>query len=281
MASLEPGQALSVCERALRTLFAHAYRVSFGSDWLNKVTTAPQREKWAERAQGEEPRTKKGVAAVPGAASLDYSEFYELVEIAKRHWEPLSTALGKKAVTVPLLELFERLRNPVGHNRQLFDHEQDLYSGIAGTIRNQVTIYMSSQDEAGEYYPRIDAAWDCFGNVVDTSMNMGELAGSQQTGLILRPGDIVSFTVVATDPQGRQVEWDLHADGSDVERKLVRSGESAKFAWTVSNESVKEHSVAHFYMRVHESPYHRAHGFDQRVYFSYVVRPPHRASGTA
>ena len=118
---------ISLLERALRDLFRHAYRATHGDDWLEKVTTIEQREKWSERAKSEGHRTKKGIVGVP-SSGLVYSEFYELLEIANGNWEPISAALGKKAATMPLLELFERLRNPVGHNRQLFAYEQDLYS---------------------------------------------------------------------------------------------------------------------------------------------------------
>lgn len=273
MSTLEPAQALFACENALRTLFAHAYSVAYGPSWLEKVSTNVQRQKWTERREAELHRIDKGLAGVP-ASGLAYSEFYELVTIADKHWEPLSPALGKKSSAMPLLRRFASLRNPVGHTRPLYAYEQDLYSGIAGTIRNQVTIYMSTHDDAGEYYPRIDAAWDSFGNRIEGSLDAGELAGSHRSDLILRPGDLVSFTVVATDPQDRKVEWDLHADGSPVETKIAKSGAETTFAWQVTDGSVKERSVAHFYMRVQNSPYHRAHGFDHRVFFTYTVRPP-------
>lgn len=272
VATLEPGQALLVCERALRTLFTHAYQLAYGGGWLEKITTAEQRDKWAAKAKGEEHRTKKGIVDVP-EAGLAYSEFYELVAIAEKHWEPLAAALGKQATVMPLLKVFERLRNTVGHNRQLYAYEQDLYSGIAGTIRNQVTIYMSTQDAAGEYYPRIEAAWDSFGNHVNCEANTGELAGSARCEQILHPGDIVTFTLVATDPQDRDIAWERR-DAYPYETQVVKSGAEVHFTWTVTDEFVRESSILQFFMQVHDSPYHRCAGFDQRIYFEFTVRPP-------
>ena len=46
--------------------------------------------------------------------------------------------------------------------------------------------------------------------------------------------------------------------------------ERAEFSWT----DVGEHCVVHFYMSADGTEFHRANGFDQRVYFAYVVRPP-------
>lgn len=273
MTTLEPAQALYACETALRTLFAHAYRSAYGESWLYKVTTEQQRARWAARAEDEKHRVMKGIVDIP-ANGLAYSEFYELVEIAENHWEPLSKALGKKASTMPLLKRFATLRNPVGHNRQLYTYEQDLCSGIAGTIRNQVTIFMSSLDEAGEYYPRIEAAWDSFGNHIEGELNSGEIAGRVNSDLVLRPGDVVTFGALGIDPQDRDLEWEFRDDVSIIQKKIAKSGKQVEFSWEVAEHSVKEHSAVHLYMRVNGSPYHRAHGFDQRVYFSYPVRPP-------
>lgn len=66
----------------------------------------------------------------------------------------METALGPKVETLPLLARFEQLRNSVAHSRGILAFEEALLSGIAGQIRNQVTIFMSIQDPSGDYYPR-------------------------------------------------------------------------------------------------------------------------------
>lgn len=277
MATLAPTEALFACENALRELMAYAYRATYGEGWLSRVTTEPQRAKWAARAEKERSRLQKGVVDVP-ASGLGYSEFYELVEIAHRDWAPLAAALGKRERTHPLLKRFEELRNTVAHVRQLYAFEEDIYSGIAGTIRNQVTIYMSTQDPAGDYYPRIEAAWDSFGNRIDGDVqpgSAGEIAGRINSDLILRPGELVAFTCVGIDPHERDLEWDFQPPSyADQQRLQVGSGRQVTFTWTVNDADVGEHAVVNFYMRCSGSSYNRANGFDQRIYFSYMVRPP-------
>ncbi|WP_172456977.1 hypothetical protein, partial [Nocardia farcinica] len=78
---------------------------------------------WIERAQAESARTRRGVAEVD-APGLAYANFYDLLIIAKKHWDELAPALYKKAYTFPLLERFEQLRNAVAHNRTLLLFEQ-------------------------------------------------------------------------------------------------------------------------------------------------------------
>jgi hypothetical protein len=154
----EPSEALIVCERALRQLFAHAFAEKYGPDWLGRVAQPDRIVAWRERREEElRRRTRKGALEVPERHELAYAEFHDLLRIAEKHWEPLAPALGKRAQTLPLLRRFESLRNTVAHSRQLLSFEADLLSGIAGEVGNRVTIYMTTQDPSGEHYPRIDA----------------------------------------------------------------------------------------------------------------------------
>jgi Swt1-like HEPN len=136
--TLEPTAALQTCENALRQLMAHAYKKSYGDDWLQRITTEDQRNEWLERAEAEG-NTRRGVAVVP-PVGLAYANFYELLEFVEEHWEPLAAALGKKASIVALLKRFDNLRNTVAHNRELVTFEKELYSGIAGQIRKDVSF---------------------------------------------------------------------------------------------------------------------------------------------
>ncbi len=268
MPALSPSEALNTCERALRELMAHAFAAAHGPEWLDRISTADQREQWQKRA-AEEAARRKSVVSVP-TAGLDYSQFYELIEFADKHWQPLAPALGKKKATFPLLETFDNLRNTVAHDRQLYTHEADLYSGIAGTIRNQVTIYMSAQDEAGEYYPRITAARDSFGNEVDLHAGSAEVPNYCRTDTVLRPGDIVIFHLAAVDPQGRDIIWKY----SRGDTRVAASGEEVAFSWTVSEDDVHEMAQVKFRMLAHHTHYHRGGDYDHVAVFTYKVRPP-------
>ncbi len=273
MVTFEPSQALTTLESAMRQVMRSAYSAAYGPDWLEKVTSQEQRDRWSRRRDDETPKRHGVVRRL--SVEFDFSELWELIDIAGKHWEPLSTALGKRASTMRLLEVFERLRNTVGHSRSLMPFEQELLSGIAGLIRNQVTMSLSAIDPSGEYYPRIESISDSFGNRIDPRRSGsagGEIAGSADTGLVLRPGEVVTFECFAVDPQGRDLEWTLEV-GPVRLMATAPPGQLAKFRWDVGEGEVGEYVPVMFMMAAQGAQYHRANGFDQRGWLEYRVRP--------
>lgn len=276
MASLEPTIALTTCENALRELMSYVYCDRYGEGWLNVVATEKQRVQWAMRAEAEKARTRRGVAIVdePG---LTYANFFDLLSIANNHWEQLAPALDKKQISYRLLERFEQLRNAVAHGRTLLTFEQDLLAGIAGQIRNQVTHYMSSQDPAGEYYPRIESVFDGLGHRINGGGPVtGEVVGYQITGKVLRPGDRVGFVAIGTDPQERPLRWDLESSQTNLllDSKVSQVGEPVELEWVVNDGDVTESAIVQLFMYAEDSKYRRYRRFDHRAYFHYIVRPP-------
>ena len=252
------------------------YKRRFGDGWLSVVASQKQSTDWSERCVAEAARVKRGVAAVP-EVGLSYANFYDLLTIADKHWEELAPALDKKAITFRLLERFEQLRNSVAHGRPLLAFERDLLSGIAGQIRNQVTIFMSTQDDAGEYYPRIESITDSFGHRIDSAGSVDhELAGSQITGKVLRPGDVVTYTAIGTDPQDRTLRWRLTSSqtGRLLAQELSSKGTPVALTWVVDDGDVTETAVVQIHMEADGARYHRFVGFDHRAFFHYTVRPP-------
>lgn len=252
---------------------AHVFAKAYGPDWLTKVAGADKFELWAGRAEAEaKSRGRRGALGMP-AAGLSYANLYDLITIAKKHWEPLAPALYAKAEVMPLLERLETLRNAVGHSRPLVPYEEDLLTGIAGQIRNQVTIFMSAQDGAGDIYPRIESVTDSIGQRIESSTVDGEIAGSiLGYQIVLQPGDVVTFTCVGIDPQGRDLRWSCkNPRSSEV---VSRSGEAAILTWTVADEDVTETAASHVYLESDGTKYHRFGWIDHRAYFTYRVRPP-------
>ncbi|WP_063043725.1 hypothetical protein [Nocardia pseudovaccinii] len=276
MTTFEPTAALTTCENALRELMAYAYGTKHGAAWLEVVATAKQRKDWDKRAAKAAERCKRGVAEVdePGLA---YSHFSDLLEIAGAHWDELEPALGARDRMFQLLEVFAELRNDVAHGRTLLVFERELYSGIAGKIRNQVTLYMSSRDESGQYYPRIESVIDSFGHrLVEQRPLNGEMFGGSVTGTILRPGDRVLFTATGTDPHDRPLRWDLTrmSAGTMEDSKVSVDGNPVELEWIVSEGDVGERNGVHIRMYAEKSKYKKFAGFDHRAYFQYIVRPP-------
>lgn len=274
VATLEPSLALNACESALRELMSYAYEKAYGQAWLDKVSTPDRRGAWAARAKDEASR-RRGAAAVP-AAGLAYSEFYELVEIVEKYWEPLAPALRKKEDTLVLLNRVERLRNTPAHSRPLLNFEEDLLSGIAGLIRNLVTIYMSAQDPRGDYYPRIESVTDSFGNGIEAQSTTSH-AGDVPVDLALHPGDVITFTCVGVDPQDRSLRWWIAGDHAP-EPAVAPSGQAATLQWIVAAGDVALTHIVAVRMSAEGTEFHRGGTYDQAVHFTYIVDPPRPAA---
>lgn len=276
--TLEPSVALSTCETALRELMTYAYEDRYGNAWLDRVTKPKQREAWAERAHVEaDTRVPRGVAQVPNVG-LSYANFYDLLGIVEkeRNWEPLAGALGKRAEVLPLLQRFEKLRNTIGHSRPLIPFEQELMSGIAGQIRNQVTLFMSEQDDAGDIYPRIESITDPFGRRFEVTV-VDELTYRfiRDPKITLRPGDVVAFTCIGVDPQGRDLAWEMRpANYESRVSQVGSSGAPTTVVWVVQDGDVAEKRHIEIRMQAHMAKYRRYGSFDHRAYFTFRVRPP-------
>lgn len=267
-----PAAAVATCETAIRELMTYAYSTTYGSTWLTHIVATNKLESWDERTSSES-NARKGMVAAP-SSGLNYANFYDLISIADKHWEPLASALGKKASTLPLLRRFDNIRNSVAHSRPLLQFEHDLMSGIAGQIRNQVTIFMSAQDDVGDIYPRIESVMDGYGRRVESATVEGEIAGScPDYGIIVRPGDTVVFECVGVDPQDRDLEWTLTSANSHT-TTLIPSGEPAVVSWQVTDEDVNETAMVEIYLAASEAKYHRFGTWDHRTYFGFRVRPP-------
>ncbi|MDC9005236.1 hypothetical protein [Mycobacterium marinum] len=271
MTAMNPKQALETCEHALRRLMAYVYEQQYGPDWLRQISNSPQRKLWAQRAT-DEMAQNPGAAVVP-PIGLAYSQFEDLVLIAKKFWGPLEPALGQQAETLPLLERFDKLRHRIAHNRDLLTYQRDLVSGIAGQIRNQVTIFMSNQAPSGEFYPRIEVATDDFGNQITPGP---PAADSYHDGLcradqILHVGDTVSFTCTGTDPKDRPLTWTLTATGSSPTSVTAASGATVELVWAAETTS---ECLEVFIELKSPSEYHRRFHSDATVCFVYRVLPP-------
>lgn len=267
MGYLAPTIALSTCEQALRDLYARAYAEAFGADWLDRIATPAQRSNWQRKGNTErKKRTSAGAAAI-SEDELAYADFPELGDIAESHWEPLFPALGEKAQTLPLLRRFQVLRNTVAHSRPLLPFEEDLLSGIAGEIRNRVTIYMTGKDPSGGYFARIESITDSYGHAIAPNESQGVLP----TAFTVYIGDVVHFTCRGTDPQNRPLSWRLLvAPGGSIQSV---TGADATLSWTVENANVSQETNVGIIM-TSASTHHRIMGeIDGNVTILYRVLP--------
>ncbi|MDX3241727.1 hypothetical protein [Streptomyces sp. ME18-1-4] len=275
MPLMEPPVALASCERSLRDLLTIALRAKFGADWISHVFDADDVTRLRDKQTVEQRRrTRRGVVAVP-ANLIEYAEFTQLTRLINRHWEALNGALGAKKEITVLLDRFEALRNTVAHSRELLPFEEELFSAIAGEIRNRVTIHISGQDPAGEYFPRIELVRDSFGNSTETAQEVQPQMFALRTPTTLRPGDVVTFTCRGVDPQNRGLEWIFQTPDGVHHTSDDTHGEAVEWTWEVTRSHIHASAAVGVHL-VSDADYHRygAAHYDALVALTYEVLPP-------
>lgn len=272
---MEPAESLTTAEQALRDVVAAVMFEEHGPDWLEKVVPPDVLERWRS-VRAEEERQRAG-HVLAGVMDLSYAFLGDLVELIKKkgHWAKLFEPIfGDKASAFALLDLLQRIRRPVDHARPLLPFEEDLASGIAGYLRNRVTIYLSNQDPVGDYYSRIERVEDNFGNAFTHQPGANpDVMEVVETPTTLRVGDQVTFRCQGTDPEGRSLTWRLAVGGQRSEPQI---GNEIDLVWTVS-ETETGHPHAQISMS-HDGRYHRNinanTGMDGLVLLHYRVLPP-------
>lgn len=275
--SMDPATSLTTAEQALRDAITAILHKEHGPSWMDVTVASDVRQRWRD-IRDQEARQRVG-HVLSAVTELDYAYLGDLVQLIKKkgHWARLfEPVLGPKDEVFALLDLLQRVRRPVDHSRPLLPFEDDLASGIAGYIRNRVTIYLSSQDLDGDYYPRIERIEDNFGNAFTytPALDLGQPQGVS-TSTVLRVGDVVTYRCQGTDPQGRPLRWTLlqTPPGDTIEDE----GESADLSWTVRPIDTGPQRWTLISL-THGGVYHRniqgIDGADAIVIFNYRVVPP-------
>ncbi|MFB7323396.1 hypothetical protein [Streptomyces sp. NPDC056190] len=278
MPLMTPSVALASCERSLRDLLTIVLREKFGVDWISHVFEETDVAILRNKQDIEQKRrTKRGVVAV-SRNLIEYAEFTQLIRLINKHWDALNGALGAKKEITVLLDRFEALRNTVAHSRELLPFEEELLSAIAGEIRNRVTIHISGQDAAGQYFPRVELVRDSFGNGTETGLESQPQQFSVYTKTTLRPGDVVTFTCRGVDPQNRDLHWAFQTpDGIRYSDEIggATVGEAVEWTWEVTRSHIGAQAPFGVYL-TSDGDYHRygATSYDSLVAFVYEVLPP-------
>jgi hypothetical protein len=165
----------------------------------------------------------------------------------------------------------DELRNPVAHSRDLVPFEEALVRGISGEIRQQITLYLSHMAGEDRYFPRVERVQDSFGNVAGGA-DAGQITIAR-TRLILHPGDTVTFSGHAWDPEGLGVQWLFNASGATLPIGPPSLG--FLHVWEVTDDDIRESCIVSIGITSQRS-YHRSAnslGDDDRCMFGYTVLP--------
>lgn len=263
---MEPSAAIAIVETDLRHLAEAVLSKNDGTEWIEEHLEQEVVERLKGRLREEVKR--RSPATVPSAL-VSYTHLFELRKIIEKNWQEFAVALGEKRDFVVLMDRVEDFRNAPAHSRELLPYEKSMLEGIAGTVRTQVTRYMSSKYQDARDYPVIESIRDSFGNAsADLSSTQ---ASSVETGLVLRVGDEVIFECRAWDPQGRELTWQwgrvFASQGSAI------TGSEVSLPWVVTEKDVGARLQIEIQV-LSSGPYHRHTQYDHRVTFVYAVEPP-------
>jgi hypothetical protein len=254
---VEPAEAINVVESVLRQAITQA----LGTAWTNDLVVAQLEERRTEEA-------KRRNGAVVDDDLLAYTHLYELLEIIKKQWPQFKPIFKDQKRFEVYLKRLEDFRNAPMHSRTLLPFERDLLSGIAGELRNSLTLWRSQQAPDMSWYPNVDSITDSLGNTLDIT------ADNVRVPARLQVGDVLKFRCIAWDPQDRELTWTLHADahiGPELDRQV---GSEVTLGWNITEANVAETSIVVIQMRS-DGRYHRLPwGVDISITTLYAVDPP-------
>lgn len=250
---------------AVRAVFPN-WQEEFHADQLKRL----------EKARRTERNKKEGVQASEDL--LDYLELHKLVSLIQNNWSKFEPVFGDEQQTKVLLSLVCKFRNSVAHSRDLVKFEQNLVRGVSGMLRNQVSMFRTSSENAARYYPVIESLVDSFGRPGSSGFNWRE-GGSRQ-----RIDIGCSFSVIgrASAARGKEIRWyavwtdnGLGAGDFPGEKwDLVAAGEEVQFNVEVDERAIGEEKELLIAIAA-DSKYHRStSGWDDLRTFYFSVSPP-------
>jgi hypothetical protein len=266
------GNTINTLENSLRDLIEIRLRALFGDKWFENLGVSEERiESWTSR-MAEEPKRRPG--GQPDDRPLYYSEFHDLIQIIHKNWsQGFKDCFGDKKRFEVYMDRLSAFRNPDAHSRALRPFEEHLVIGMAGELRQEITVFLSrgAGGTEREHFPRIEEVLDSFGNRVAPDTH---ILDTYDTGLVLRVGDVVTFSGRAWDPDGDELTWTVTSGG--VRTLATIQGNEFELVWTTSVEDIAEMRQVSFQL-ASSKPYHRRGFYDANVTFNYRVLPPYRA----
>lgn len=264
-------EALRRTENALRDFVAQVLHAKYGHDWEHNSGIDPKTvQKWERTKRAEQEKQRNGVVE---PRLIYYADFADLTPILERHWADIfEPAFEVDLPTMTVwLQALRTVRNQEAHGRELLEHQKQLALGAAGEIRTRLIRHRSKLETAEDYFPRLERVNDDLGNVW--------VAGEEKvvrTTHVLHPGDILTFTVTASDPRGAEPEYSVvapHFDCLDWRKDKVLVVE-------IKQADIRRECDLEIYIRGTSGSLH-ANGlhWDDTVKFVYTVLPNKNSTG--
>lgn len=262
MADEGVADGIVAAEIELRRLVNVVMTDEFGPGWAEK-SGAVRPDQLARWRKLEHDENRPGV--VKTGDLLHFSSLEDLRQIVSKRWTLFQPCLTDLQTFDVYLRRLRTLRNTVMHGDHLVAFEEHLALGIAGDLRNRVTLFMSERGPHDKHFARIEYVRDSFGNEAHRS---GPNPEPFLTGLTLRPGDQVTFNCHGWHPEGRQLQWYWMVPG-----RGNTEVDGSTFTWDIHDIDVSTSQYV-FVTLIAEGPYHRYGTHDGTLAFHYAVLPP-------
>jgi hypothetical protein len=260
---MEPAEAINVVEDVLR----QAVRLVLGDRWKEEVDVSKLQERRTEEA-----KSRNG--AVVESDLLAYTHLYEIEKLVTKHWDSFKPIFDDKKRFIVYMDRLKDFRNAPMHSRALLPFERDLLAGIAGELRNSLTLWRSAQAPDMTFYPTIETLTDSFGNDLASAVPNPTLTPNTR----LEVGQEVEFRCVGRDPQDRELIWSLNHGAIHGPLLDSATGSEATLTWKVAKAHVGEPSIVVLSMRS-DGEYHRLFQQTDAMHsIFYFVDPPQGAS---
>jgi Swt1-like HEPN len=265
---MAPSDAINAVEIVLRDLIEQVLTEEYGEQWIEQCGTPEKIEKWRERKVEE---AKKRDGTTTEQRLLHYSDFTDLAPIIKKHWELFKPCLGDRKTFDVYMHRLDEFRNAPMHSRALVPFEGALAEGMAGEIRNKVTIYRTGRDPVDRHFPRIEYVRDSLGNVATNILPPSPVTDILQTGLTLYPGDEISFECSGWDPEDGPLKWTMQLlpGGQPL---VEEQGRQVSFMWRVTEANISAQTFVRVRL-ISDRPWHRTTDNDDMKTFTYTVLP--------
>lgn len=132
---------------------------------------------------------------------------------------------------------------------------------------------------AADLYPRFESVADNFGNTFrgPADVTSHDYVVIPQPTQTLHPGDVVTFTCVATDPNNRPLRLRLRviANPAMKQEAVSNDGSPVELTWQVGKNDVSLKTWVKIDLRTDSAEYHRFGRLgDQSVTYGYRVDQP-------
>lgn len=267
-----PRDQLNLVENQLRDLVVRdVLRSKHGERWVDELPCDPKTiQKWQTMAA----RNRESPGRVSDDRPLYQATFGELERIllSETVWPMIEPCFGDRVAFGVYVERLRQFRNRLSHGRDLVPFEEDLVRGIVGQLRQEMTMFRSRGGGGVEpqYFARIDEVVDSYGNRATPDADSDD--GFCDTGLTLRPGDVITFTGTATHPRGGGLAWRMQPLHLGLQPDGEVGGDD--FTWTVELTDDHIHQQCDFRFELLSTEPPRARGtIDGFVDFRYRVLP--------